>query len=168
MKIPFTKFLMSIKLFELDTSVRESAKQLDLAYNTVYHLYQILRYAIVIADTNHQSFSGEIEMDESYFGGRRKGNRGRGAAGKVPVFGILERGGKVKVEVVPDVKGDTLLELAIKKVKRGSLIYIDRFRSYNGLVSYGFKHRRIDYGKRFAHGKVYNNGIEGFWSLKNG
>jgi transposase len=165
MKIPFTKFLMSIKLFELDTSVRESAKQLDLAYNTVYHLYQILRYAIVITDTNNQSFSGEIEMDESYFGGRRKGNRGRGAAGKVPVFGILERGGKVTVEVVPDVKMDTLLELAIKKVKRGSLIYTDRFRSYNGLVSYGFKHRRIDHGKRFANGKVYINGIEGFWSF---
>lgn len=165
LKVPFTKFLMAIKLFELDTSVRESAKQLGLAYNTVYRLYQILRYAIVLTDTNSQSFSGEIEMDESYFGGRRKGNRGRGAAGKVPVFGILERGGKVTVEVVPDVKGDTLLELAIRKVKRGSLIYTDRFRSYNGLVSYGFKHRRIDHGKRFANGKVYINGIEGFWSF---
>jgi len=164
-KIPFTKFLMAIKLFELDTSVRESAKQLGLAYNTVYHLYQILRHAIIITDSDNGSFSGEIEMDESYFGGRRKGNRGRGAAGKVPVFGILERGGKVKVEVVGDVKGDTLLELAIRKVKRGSLIYTDRFRSYNGLVSYGFKHRRIDHGKKFANGKVYINGIEGFWSF---
>lgn len=164
-KIPLTKFLMAIKLFELDTSVRESAKQLGLAYNTVYHLYQILRHAIIITDSDNGSFSGEIEMDESYFGGRRKGNRGRGAAGKVPVFGILERGGKVKVEVVGDVKGDTLLELAIKKVKRGSLIYTDRFRSYNGLVSYGFKHRRIDHGKKFANGKVYINGIEGFWSF---
>jgi transposase len=156
---------MAIKLFELDTSIRESAKQLGLSYNTVYHLYQILRHAIVITDTNYQSFSGEIEMDESYFRGRRKDNRGRGAAGKVPVFGILERGGKVTVEVVPDVKGDTLLELAIRKVKRGSLIYTDRFRSYNGLVSYGFKNRRIDHGKRFANGKVYINGIEGFWSF---
>ena len=165
LKIPFTKYLMAIKLFELDTSVRESAKQLGLAYNTVYRLYQILRHAIVITDKNYQSFSGEIEMDESYFGGRRKGNRGRSAAGKVPVFGILERGGKVTVEVVPDVKGDTLLELALKKVKRGSLIYTDRFRSYNGLVSYGFKHLRIDHGKRFANGKVYINGIEGFWSF---
>ena len=63
------------------------------------------------------------------------------------------------------MKGDTLLELAIKKVKRGSLIYTDRFRSYNGLVSYGFKHRRIDHGKKFANGKVYINGIEGFWSF---
>ena len=165
LKTPFTKFLMAIKLFELDTSVRESAKQLGLAYNTVYHLYKILRHAIMITDSDNGSFSGEIEMDESYFGGRRKGNRGRGAAGKVPVFGILERGGKVKVEVVGDVKGDTLLELAIKKVKRGSLIYTDRFRSYNGLVSYGFKHRRIDHGKKFANGKVYINGIEGFWSF---
>jgi len=165
LKTPFTKFLMAIKLFELDTSVRESAKQLGLAYNTVYHLYQILRHAIIVTDSDNGSFSGEIEMDESYFGGRRKGNRGRGAAGKVPVFGILERGGKVKVEVVCDVKGDTLLELAIKKVKRGSLIYTDRFRSYNGLVSYGFKHRRIDHGKKFANGKVYINGIEGFWSF---
>jgi transposase len=153
-KTPFTKFLMAIKLFEIDTSVRESAKQLGLANNTVYHLYQISRNAIIITDSDNGSFSGEIEMDESYFGGRRKGNRG-----------ILERGGKVNVEVVGDVKGDTLLELAIKKVKRGSLIYTDRFRSYNGLVSYGFKHKRIDHGKLFANGKVYINGVEGFWSF---
>jgi transposase len=165
LKIPFTKFLMAITLFELDTSVRESAKQLGLAYNTVYHIHQVLRHAIFIAESDNGSFSGETGMDESYFGGRRKGNRGRGAAGKVPVFGILERGGKVKVEVVHDVKGDTLLELAIKKVRRVSLIYTDRFRRYNGLVSYGFKHRRIDHGKRFANGKVYFNGIEGFWSF---
>jgi transposase len=156
---------MAIMLFGLETSVNESAKQLGFAYNTVYHLYQTLRHAIIISDSDNGSFSGEIEMDESYFGGRRKGNRGRGAAGKVPVFGILERGGKVKVEAVSDVKGDILLELAIRKVKRGSLIYTDRFRSYNGLVSYGFKHRRIDHGKKFANGKVYINGIEGFWSF---
>ncbi len=152
-------------MFELDTSVIESAKQLGLAYNTVYHFYQILRHAIIISDSDNGSFFGDIEMDESYFRGRRKGNRGRGAAGKAPVFGILERGGKVKVEVVGDVKGDTLLEFAIKKVKRGSLIYTDRFRRYNELVSYGFKHRRIDHGKKFANSKVYINGIEGFWSF---
>jgi len=165
LRVPFTKFLMAIKLFELDTSVREAAKQLGLAYNTVYNIHSLIRKAILITTEDAASFSGEIEMDESYFGGRRKGKRGRGAAGKVPVFGILERGGKVTVEVVTDVQGETLLELAIKKVKRGSLIYTDKFRSYNGLVSYGFKHRRIDHGKRFANGKVYINGIEGFWSF---
>ncbi|MCK9592380.1 MAG: transposase [Methanoregula sp.] len=105
-------------------------------------------------------------MDELYFGGRRKGNRGRGAAGKIPVFGILERGGKVRVEVVPNVTGETLLTMAIRKVKRGSLIYTDKFRSCNSLISYGFRHMRIDHGKRFVNGKVYINGIEGFWLLQ--
>jgi DNA-binding transcriptional regulator YhcF (GntR family) len=59
-------------LFELDNSVRESAKQLGLAYNTVYHLYQTLRHAIIISDSDNGSFSGEIEMDESYSVGEEK------------------------------------------------------------------------------------------------
>lgn len=78
---------------------------------------------------------------------------------------ILERGGKVPVEVVPDVKGDTLLELAIRKVKRERLIYTDRFRSYNDLVSYGFMHPSIDHGKAIHKWNVHINGIEGFWSF---
>lgn len=55
------------------------------------------------------------------------------------------------------------MELAIKKVKCDSFIYMDKFRSYSGVISYGFKNRRIDHGKRFANGKVYIHGIEGFW-----
>ena len=47
-------------------------------------------------------FDGEIEVDESYFGGKRKGKRGRGAAGKIPVFGLLKRGGKVYTKIIPD------------------------------------------------------------------
>jgi len=55
-------------------------------------------------------------MDESYFGGKRKGNRGRGAKNKIPVFAILERDGKIKVDIVKDVSGETLLREDIKKV----------------------------------------------------
>jgi transposase len=142
-----------------------NSHQLGLAYNTVYRLHHLFRTAILSIAEDAASLKGEIELDESYFGGRRKGKRGRGAAGKVPVFGILERGGKVRVEVVQNVKGETLLDLTIQKVKRGSLVYTDRFQRYNGLVSYGFRHKRIDHGKRFVNGKVYINGIEGFWSF---
>jgi transposase len=108
--------------------------------------------------------SGEVEMDESYFGGKRKVKRGRGAKGKIPVFGILEREGKVKVEIVKDVTAETRLMETIKKVKRGSIIYTDKFKAYDGLVMYGFKHERIDKSIKFSNGKVYINGIEGFWS----
>ena len=103
LRVPLVRVLIAIKLFELDTSVREAAHQLDLSYNTVYGLFDLFRQSIVSTDSETSfTLSGEIEMDESYFGERRKGNRGRGAAGKTPVFGILERGGKVRVEVVRD------------------------------------------------------------------
>src|SRR5437879_10191720 len=61
-------------------------------------LFSYRKISLVIAERlEHEAvpFTGEIEVDESYFGGVRKGPRGRGAAGKVPVFGLLKRGGKV-------------------------------------------------------------------------
>jgi len=80
-------------------------------------------------------------MDESYFGGRRKVKRGRGAKGKIPVFGILEREGKVKVEIVKDVTAETLLRETIKKVKRESIIYTDKVKAYDGLLIYDYNFR---------------------------
>ena len=163
-KISFLKFLLALKLFELEIPVLKASKELGLSYNTVHRLFTLIRECIFRKTSEDDFLRGEIEADESYFGGKRKGNRGRGAVGKTPVFGILERNGKVKVEVVRDVKAETLLKEVVKKVKRGSLIYTDRFKGYDGLVMYGFKHERIDHSKRFANGKVYINGIEGFWS----
>jgi transposase len=165
LKIPFSKFILAIKLFILEVSVNKAHKELDLAYNTTHKIYTKLRQCIYkFVSKDDQLLSGEVEMDESYFGGKRKGSRGRGAKNKIPVFGILERNGKVKVEIVKDVSAETLLRETIKKVKRGSLIYTDKFKSYDGLVMYGFKHERIDKSVKFANGKVYINGIEGFWS----
>lgn len=68
--------------------------------------YYFLRLREIIAceleAESEAMFGGEIEVDESYFGGKRKGKRGRGAAGKIPVFGILKRGGKVYTKIIPD------------------------------------------------------------------
>jgi len=87
------------------------AEQLGLAYNTVYQAVRTIRGSVIAhADDARDLMDGEIELDECYFGGRRKGMRGRGAAGKVPVFGILERNGKVKVTVVPNVTAETLID----------------------------------------------------------
>jgi len=103
-----------LKLFELEQSVRKIAEQTNLAYNTVYTAIETIRYSILAhAEDALDLLGGEIELDESYFGGRRKGNRGRGAAGKVPVFGILQRQGKVRVTVVPDVSAKTLIGLTV-------------------------------------------------------
>ena len=69
--------------------------------------------------------SGEVEVDESYFGGARKGKRGRGAAGKVPMFGLLKRQGKVYTVIIPNAQKNTLFPIIRQTVKPDSIIYTD-------------------------------------------
>ena len=164
-KLSPRQFVLGLKLFEMEVSALRASKELGVAYRTAWKLFTVFREALAKAEQGAWLLGGEGEADESSFGGRRRGERGRGAAGKQPVFGILERGGKVQVEVVPSVRAEELRSPLVAKVKRGSLIYTDQFKGYDGLVSYGFRHERIDKSMRFANGRVYINGIEGFWSF---
>ena len=75
--------------------------------------------------------SGEVEADESYFGGVRKGKRGRGAAGKVAVFGLFNWGEKVFTVVVPNAKAETLWPIIEEKVTPDSIVFTDSFKAYN-------------------------------------
>ena len=113
-------------------------------------------------------FSGEVEVDESFFGARRiKVKRGRGASGKTIVFGILKRNGKVYTEIVPDCSKASLQAIIRGRVSLESVIYSDGWRGYNGLVDVGYgKHLRVDHGQdEFANGSTHVNGIEGFWGF---
>src|ERR1700712_2925329 len=103
---------------------------------------------------------GELELDESYFGGKRKGKRGRGAAGKVAVFGVLERAGKVYTVAVPACRKETLMAKIEAATVKGSVFYTDEFTSYNDLSRYG-KHVPIDHTKTYAIGPAHINGLEG-------
>lgn len=108
--------------------------------------------------------SGEVEVDESYFGGVRKGKRGRGAAGKVAVFGLLKRGGKVFTAIVCNAKTETLLPIIREKVDPDSIVYTDTFRAYNALDVSEFRHQRIDHSKQLSKNHNHINGIENFWN----
>ena len=164
--LPMDDWLRVVKMFELELSARKISMQLELPYYKVFKAMMTIRYAILChaEDSNEILMSGEIELDESYFGGHRKGNRGRGAAGKVPVFGILTRGGKAHVEVVPNVQAQTLLGITVKKVRRGSIVYTDRYKVYDSLMCCGYRHLNVDHSSKFVDGKVHINGLEGFWS----
>ena len=94
----------------------------------------------------------------------RKGKRGRGAAGKVPVFGLLKRGGKVYTKVIPDTKGATLKAIMEDRIVPDRIVYSDTYRSYNVLDVSAFKHYRINHSKLFADRKNHINGIENFWN----
>lgn len=165
-KIPYSKWLALVKLFELSVSALVASEQSQTSYKTTLKAFDVIRLSILdeLAKTD-DVLRGEIEADEAYFGGKRKGNRGRGAKNKMIVFGILERNGKVSVDIVRNVSAKTLLANTVKKVKRGSIVYTDRWRGYDSLMFSGYRHMSVDHQKRFANGKVYINGIEGFWSF---
>lgn len=165
LKIDVRQWLWIIKLFELELSARKISQQVGLSYPTTLKAVNLIRETIVTHSSDcRKLFGGEVEADEAYFGGKRKGPRGRGARNKIPVFGILERNGRVKVEVVRNVSAESILNLTLKIVRRGSIVYTDKFKSYDSLMFCGYRHLRVDHAKRFASGKVYINGLEGFWS----
>ena len=162
-----------ISAFCADVTASQAAVLLRLNRNTVNRYFTLFRRAIYA----HQvalcaQLEGCVEVDESYFartrprGSNRPKKRGRGT-NQQPVFGILERGGRVYTEVVSDVKKKTLQDVIKGKVDLSSVVVSDGWRAYDGLVDVGFdKHLRIS--KR-QHGPVHNgvhiNGIESFWSF---
>jgi len=99
LKVPFSKFILAVKLFILEVSVNKAHKELGLAYNTTHKIYTKLKLCKTkFVSKDDCPLSGEVKKDESYFGGKRKGSRV--AKNKITVFGILERNRKVKVEIV--------------------------------------------------------------------
>lgn len=159
------QWLWVVKLFELEVSARKVAQQLSLSYPTALRTVTTLRRSLLAGTAEGEELlRGEVEADEAYFGGKRRGKRGRGAAGKVPVFGILERGGRVEVRAVRNVTAQTLLASTVKLVRRGSLVYTDRYHAYDALMFCGYRHLRVDPERRFSRGKVHINGLEGFWA----
>jgi transposase-like protein len=92
-----------------------------------------------------------------------KGTRG-GTGSKIPVLGMIERGGRVHAEVVPTVRRSILQPLVKAKVERGSTVYTDALGSYVGL-DWRYDHKVIDHMVRYVDGQVHTNVIENFWSL---
>jgi len=166
-KITEVKFRQLIKLFVHDLDAQKIASLTNLNRNTVNRYLPLIRERIAEHCETQSSFKGEVEVDESYFGGKRiKGKRGRGAYKKTPVFGILKRGGKVYTEVVPDCAKATLQGIIRGRVDPDSVIHSDGWRGYDGLVDLGFKkHYRVSHGQNeFARGRSHINGIESFWA----
>jgi transposase len=143
------------------------ANDLGVDYQTVTRVFQNLRLSLYhIAELEGTKLSGEVEMDEAYFGGKRKGKRGRGAGGKNIVFGLLERDGRVYTRVVEGVSAEDLMTVIKKKTRKGTVYYSDTFKSYNSLKRFG-KHHTVNHSKNMVDKKTKNhiNGIEGFWSF---
>ena len=156
-----------IKYFALDLTANRTALLTGLTHKTVNQIFLKIRLRLAQDCQRASPFSGEVEVDESYFGAKRvKGKRGRGAGGKTIVFGIYKRNGKVFTEVVPNVQKKTLQAIIHGRVGIETVIHSDSWRGYNGLVDLGYpKHFRVNHSAdEFANADSNINGIESFWS----
>jgi len=148
-KISERKIRQIVKMFSLDLDASQITKISGVNRNTTNRYLTEIRKRIAQYCERHSPFSGEVEVDESYFGARRiKGKRGRGAFGKTIVFGIFERNGKVFTEIISDCRRATLQAVIRGRVDLGSIIHSDGWRGYNGLVDLGYKkHFRVNHGQ---------------------
>ncbi len=154
----------------------ELARALGVTQKTAWFMAHRARLAMQSGGPG--KMSGEVEVDETYIGGKarnmherkRRGKiSGTGPVDKSAVVGLLQRHSDkghsvVKVKHVPNVKRATLAPEVRSTVERGSEVYTDALRSYDDLGA-DFVHKVIDHAERYVDGKVHTNGLENFWSL---
>lgn len=162
-KLPPRVWLWLIKLFELEISARGASQQLGISYPTVHKAYHLIRRSITAHSGNGDLLlAGEIEAKEPGFGDRSEGRRVGNFKPGFPVFGVRDRKGLVKVEPLQGLSAEAVLKLAVKTVRRGSIVYTDRWGSYDALMFCDHKHL-ADHGSRLGRADIPPmNGTEGF------
>lgn len=155
-------------------SAKQLEREIGVTYKTAWRMAKEIRQVLMVQDKGLLGCNDKVELDETYIGGKainmHKDKRarlgGRGTAGKAPVFGALERSGKVLAVTVPNVDRVTLLPHIRKHVIPASTIYTDEMSSYDPLKVNGYRHQRINHSEHvYVSGDVHTNTIEGFWSL---
>lgn len=164
---PMQKWFYAMYLFTTSrhgVPAKELQRQLSVTYKTAWRMGHEIRKYLGKVDGN-TPLSGTIEADETYVGGVRKGKRGRGAAGKTIVFGMLEKSGDVMTQIVPNVRRATLHPIMEENVTEGTVIHTDELHSYKTIDTKGYSHETVEHGAgEYVRGSVHVNGLEGFWS----
>jgi len=176
-KLPLNKWIACIWMaasFKRGISSYQVARNIGVTQKTAWFMMQRVRVLFDTLKIKEQELSGTCAADEAYVGGlerfkhynkRLKNQRGRGASGKINVFGVMQVGGKVFTTVVPNVKTETLCPLIKRYVKNGSTMMTDEWQSYNGLRG-DYNHMVTDHGKYQYVSKegATTNSIENYWS----
>ena len=165
-RTPLQKWFYAMYLFTTTrhgVAAKELQRQLGVTYKTAWRMgHEIRKY---MADVDGEwPLGGEVEADETYIGGKRRG-MGRGYKGnKAVVFGMVERGGDVMAKVVPNVRKRTLEPIICQHVEQGSLVHTDELRSYLSIERAGYGHETVNHGAgEYVRGSSHVNAVEGFW-----
>ncbi len=152
-------------------SAKQLEREIGVTYKTAWRMLNLIRNDLMPQDDD-ETFTGEVELDETYVGGKPRSNRaervGRpgGDSRKVPVFGMVERGGAIRATVVPDARRNTLADELGDRVLPDSMIFTDEYKSYTAIGRNYRAHHRIRHKAGvYVDGNVHTNTIEGFFGL---
>lgn len=148
----------------------EIARSIGVTQKTAWFLAHRIRLALQRKSFGKLKFS--VEADETFIGGKARFMHkdkkdklpGGGPGGKAIVMGVLERHGKVRLQVIKDATHDTLQRMIRQNVEKGAEVFTDQWRAYEGL-SAGYLHRVINHAEAYVKGHIHTQGIENFWSL---
>ncbi|HET8546425.1 MAG TPA: IS1595 family transposase, partial [Bryobacteraceae bacterium] len=149
----------------------EIGRDLGISQKSAWHLAHRIRYAL--HQGSFEKFSGEVEVDETFIGGkarnmhlakRRKKITGTGGKDKAVVMGMLERGGNVRAMVVDNRRKKEIHKQVREHVEAGAAIFSDELKSYEGLEA-DYQHAVINHAVEYVNGNVHTNSMENFWSL---
>ncbi len=162
----YAAFLMSST--RTGISAKQLQRELSVTYKTAWRMFKEIR-KLMAQDVN--PLTGQVEVDETYIGGKRAGTRGRGAAGKSVVMGMAEREGNAIAKVVPDIKAQTLLPMIVEHVSNeNTTVFTDELHSYNKVAKLGYAHEVVQHAaKQYVSGNAHVNTVESLWStIKRG
>lgn len=133
-------------------AAKEIERQLGVTYKTAWRIARQIRLLFAQGD---QTLSGTIETDEIYVGGKRRGKRGLGAEGKTIVFGMTERKGKMKAQVVPNAKRATIFPILNSTIAKQSTVFTDELHIYRTVAEHGYNHETVKHKiYEYVRGKV--------------
>jgi len=152
-------------------SSHELGRALGVTQKSAWFMLHRIRLAMQTG--SFEKFAGEVEVDETYIGGkarnmhksaRRRKISGTGGKDKAKVIGMVERGGKVRVRHVPDLTSDTFRGFVREGVEPGSSVYTDTYPSFSGLDA-DYEHATVNHAEAYVDGRVHTNYMENFWAL---
>jgi transposase-like protein len=150
-------------------SAKQLERELGVTYKTAWRMFKQIRSMLA---ENREPLTGEVEIDETYVGGKKRmaegqKGRGRGAPGKVPVLGIIQRQGSAVVNALPDIKASTMMPIIRAAVpSTETRLFTDELPTYQQLTWMGYPHKTIRHGDGiYVKGDTHTNTVEGFWGL---
>lgn len=176
--LPLQKWFLAISLIlnaKKGIAARQLGRDLEVTKDTAWSVAMRIRKAMTEPEQRNM-LQGMVEMDETYVGGKprksadptneKKAKRGRGTS-KIPVVGMIQRGGKVKAKVMrlPKLTKKVLSAIARANIDTAvSTLITDEYSGYNDIIKF-MSHETVNHQVNFVDGNWHTNNIESFWAL---